>query len=291
MRINPALLLLAGMAACQPAPQTTTTAPAPEPAAPVLTEAWVVTGLKTPESILFDATRNVIYVSNINGNPTDKDKNGSIARISPEGQLLDSAWVTGLDAPKGMAIVADTLYVTDINDLVAIDLKAGKVLKRYPAEGSKFLNDVAADAKGQVYISDSYANTVYTLTGGKVSVWSQDSIIDGPNGLYMNGDTLLMGNKGTVLAFNLTTGVPTVWEDSSGAEGATDGLVPDGNGGYFTSNWVGTTWYIHPGRKPVVLMNTTEQKINSADLETIPAKKLLLVPTFFDNRVVAYTWK
>ena len=111
--------------------------------------------LKTPESILYDEARDVLYVSNINGSPMGKDGNGFISKLSTGGEILDLEWVTGLNAPKGAGIAGGTLYVTDIDELVEIDIEAGVVVQRYAAPGAIFLNDLAVDRKGNVYISDS----------------------------------------------------------------------------------------------------------------------------------------
>src|SRR3970282_2965143 len=74
----------------------------------------------TPESSLYDAAEDVYLVANINGSPTAADGNGFISRIGPDGQVLALKWIAGtvsgvtLHAPKGMAIVGDTFYVTAI---------------------------------------------------------------------------------------------------------------------------------------------------------------------------------
>jgi hypothetical protein len=44
----------------------------------------------------------------------------------------------------------------------------------------------------------------------------------------------------------------------------------------------------YPGMERTLLLDTTPVKANAADIEFIISKKLLLVPTFSDNRVVAY---
>ena len=82
---------------------------------------WVVDGLNEPESVIFDKKNSVIYISNINGDPLKIDKNGYISKISVDGQILDKKWITGLDAPKGMTIFNDYLFVADINKIWRIN--------------------------------------------------------------------------------------------------------------------------------------------------------------------------
>src|SRR5690606_22731442 len=141
-------------------------------AAPALTQKWETdTVLTTCESVLYDAERNVLYVSNINGTPDEKDGNGSIARVSLDGTVTDAAWVTGLDAPKGMGIRGNRLFVTDIDRIVEIDVDAGKIVKTYPIQGASFLNDVTVAANGDVYVSDSNAGFIVRISGEEATVW------------------------------------------------------------------------------------------------------------------------
>ena len=112
-------------------------------AAPTLL--WEVTGLANPESALPDVKAGIIYVSNVNGAPDAKDGNGFISKVSLDGKMIAQKWATGLNAPKGLALAADKLYAADIDELVEIDTKDGKVTNRFPAKDAKFLNDAAAD--------------------------------------------------------------------------------------------------------------------------------------------------
>ena len=113
--------------------------------------------LMVPESVMYDAEHQVIYVANIAGKPTEKTGQGFIAQINLDGRIKKLRWVTGLNAPKGMGIFQDTLYVTDIDRVHAIDMGSGKIKSTWNVEGAKFLNDIAIDQKGTVYITDMYA--------------------------------------------------------------------------------------------------------------------------------------
>jgi hypothetical protein len=103
-----------------------------------VTEVWSLEGFKAPESALFDAGRGVIYVSNVAGDMVGKDGVGYISRVSPAGEMLEAEWVTGLNAPKGLALDGGTLYAADIDRLVAIDVEAGEITGEWPAEGAQF---------------------------------------------------------------------------------------------------------------------------------------------------------
>src|ERR671925_766641 len=156
--------------------------------------------LKNPESVIYEPNENVLFVSNIDGPPDRKDKQGFISKVSPlNGSIIELNWVTGLDAPKGMTIINNNennklLYVSDITDLLEIDINSGKIINRYNAPGSTFLNDVASDNQGHIYVSDTVANIIYRLdtdnfgnisnNNASLQVWLQSPGLNGPNGLY-----------------------------------------------------------------------------------------------------------
>ena len=99
-----------------------------------LEEQWATEQiLKTPESVIYDGENNVLYVSNINRNPSQKNEKGFISKISLDGEIIELKWITGLNAPKGSGIYNGKLFVADIDRLVEIDIKKGKILKKHKA--------------------------------------------------------------------------------------------------------------------------------------------------------------
>jgi hypothetical protein len=148
--------LLVGSAALRAA----TLGPAADKAAAAPTAPIRVTGLATPESVLHDEQADVYLVSNINGSPLEKDDNGFISRISPEGKVLELRWIDGaaanvtLNAPKGLAISGDRLYVADIDVVRIFDRRTGAPQGEVAIKGATFLNDLAPAPDG-VYVTDS----------------------------------------------------------------------------------------------------------------------------------------
>ena len=102
---------------------------------------WVVDGLNEPESAVFDKKNSAIYISNINGDPLKLDKNGYISKISVDGQILEKKWIKGLDAPKGMTIFNDHLFVADINKIWKINT-LNKKKQFFSVNDAGFLNDL-----------------------------------------------------------------------------------------------------------------------------------------------------
>ena len=245
--------------------------------------------LKTPESVLYNPADSMLYVSNINGSPSEKDSNGFISKVTFDGKIRKLEWVSGLNAPKGSGMFQDKFYVADIDHLVEIDITSGEVLNRHPAPGAKFLNDVAIDTSGNIYISDSSQDNsvIYKFSKGRIEVWAKGKEIKSPNGLYIEGQELIFGNSGDgfIKAINLADKkIRTVAKIGSGI----DGLRSDGKGNYLISDWQGKTSLVGKDGKVTGLLDTTKSNINSADIEFIQGMNLLIIPTFFDNRIVAY---
>lgn len=210
---------------------------------------WETPGFKNPESALFDPDAGILYVSNVNGEPTGKDGNGFISKVTPDGKVTAMEWVTGLNAPKGLAKVGGKLYVSDIDKLAEIDIASGQIVKRYEAKDAKFLNDVAADQTGNVYVSDMATNTIWRLSGGTFEVFLQDPALESPNGLLVEGDTLMVGAWG-VMTDGFATKVPghlkmvslkdkTITSFGDGSPiGNLDALEPFGDGAYLVTDWI-----------------------------------------------------
>ncbi len=274
------VVVAAVIAACTPTKETTT-----EAKAPTLTKKWESdTLLTTCESVLYDKTNDVLYVADIAGKPDSADGVGFISKLGLDGKIVDAQWVKGLNAPKGMGIANGKLYVADITNLVEIDLATGAISKSYPVEGSQFLNDVTTDASGKVYVSDSNTGVVSVLENGAIATYLTG--VNGVNGLLADGDTFLVASfSGGTL--NTVDASKQVVLKADSVENA-DGVEAVGDGGYLVSSWNGKVTYVSADGKTTKILDTTGDKISAADIEYIPEKKLLLVPTFFTNKVVAY---
>jgi sugar lactone lactonase YvrE len=249
-----------------------------------LSKIWICSdGLKTPESVLYDVSSSCIFVSNINGNPTEKDGNGFIAILSTDGKIKNLHWVTGLNAPKGQAISKGNLYVADIDELVEINIKQSKITNRFKVENAKFLNDVTVSEDGTVYFSDMLDHKIYAFADGKVSLWLDDKILENVNGLWAEKGKLYIGNAQIYQADLKTKAIKSMVENCNGIDGLE--RLPDGN--FIYSNWEGRI-FITKGSKSIKLIDTVGKQ-NTADIDVVPEKNLVLVPTFSGNSVEAYT--
>jgi DNA-binding beta-propeller fold protein YncE len=251
-------------------------------------EQWKTdTILKTPESVIYDSVRNVLYVSNVNLEPRMKDENGFISRIDLNGKVTDVIWIEGMSGPKGMAIIGDTLFTADIDQVIAMDINAGKIIRKIPVEGARLLNDITTDGAGGLYISDTDANKIFWYAGGKITEWLGQGL-NGPNGLLIAGDSLLLASQGS----NDFSSIKIMTKDIRKLTDSiihADGIAFTGKPGYYlVSDWNGEVYIINPDNSKTSVLNTKKEQTNSADIEYIIKDSLLLVPTFFKNSVVAY---
>lgn len=250
---------------------------------PTLTLLWeTADSLMTNESVLFDDATGTIYVSNIEGqDPLGKDGKGSIAIISKEGKIVNPAWVSGLNAPKGMAISNGKLYVTDIDEFVEIDIATAKVSNKWKVEGAQFLNDVAAH-NGTVYFTDMTTGKVHAYADGAISTISKGN--ESINGIAVATDGTIYGLDASGLKKWNADGTTTVL--NTNVTGG-DGLVILGDGNFVASRWQGEIWFANDSTQTLML-DTKAAESNTADIGYNAAEKIVYVPTFFKNKVAAY---
>ena len=243
--------------------------------------------LMTCESALYDAKRDRIYVSNINGQPSEKNGKGSISIIDKEGKITNQDWITGLNAPKGMAMAGDNLFIADLTELVIVDLKEGKVGNKVEMPGSSFLNDVSVGPDGKVYITDSNKKVVYSYDNGEIEEHFAKEKLVKPNGIVVDKSGFTLIDMGSGVFYTASPKAKKLTAVTTGLIGG-DGIIKLNDKEFITSNWNGEIWYVKLGSKPLRLVDTKESKEQAADLGFIPGSNILLVPTFFANKVVAY---
>jgi hypothetical protein len=124
------------------------------------------------------------------------DGDGYVSTIGADGAEIAEKWVAGLNAPRGLAVVAGKLYTSDLTALVEIDIATAAVTNRFPAPGSVLLNDVTAAPDGRIFVSDTFGNSVWVLEGGAMSIFAQDPALMGANGLTVIGNALVVANLG-----------------------------------------------------------------------------------------------
>ena len=267
--------------------------PAPAAAAPKLL--WETKGLAQPESVVQDPATGSLYVSNIGGAIMQKDGNGFIAKLKPDGTVTERQWVKGLNAPTGLALHDRTLYVADVDELVEINAASGEIIARHEAKGAIFLNDVAAGEDGTVYASDTPANTIWRLKDGTLEPWLANDQLKGPNGLLVQGDKLIVSSFGQLpdqgtpelgglMAIDLKDqSVSKIRDDPIGN---LDGLQASTPGIYFVTDWAaGALYRVGAKGKPERLLKLNK---GSADFVYLADQNMVIVPIMLGNTLVAY---
>ncbi|MHC4698346.1 MAG: SMP-30/gluconolactonase/LRE family protein, partial [Planctomycetota bacterium] len=260
----------------------------------LLTKVWETPDVfKIPESVMYDPQRDILYVSSFDRLSQARAEMGFISRVKLNGEIADLNWVTGLDGPCGMGIYDNKLYVVEgfRGNLVEIDIDNGEILNRYPLPGHQFTNDVAIDALGNIYVSNTSrgpkALDIYKCKDGECVVWHKGDDLYRSNGLFIYKNQLLVGSTGDGLfrAVDLDDGrVTTI---TSLGMGIIDGIRVDNEGYYIVSHWEGETYRISPSGDIVEILDMPAG-LNSADFEFIKEKSMLIIPTFYGNKVIAY---
>jgi sugar lactone lactonase YvrE len=299
-------LLLSGVVFClgacapasdpQPAAESDTAIPAVggEDASVPL---WTATeGMDTPESVYVDEASGSIFVSQVVGEPAATDGAGHISRLDMEGNVTDPVWVDGLNAPKGIRSHEGVLWTSDIDRLIGIDIGSAEIVAEIAIEGAMFLNDVAVDESGTIYVSDMMASRIYAVRDQNAEVFAEGPDIEYPNGLLVDGGRLVVAAwgepnedfttdvPGRLFALDLATREKTlITEDPLGN---LDGLESDGRGGFIVSDYLaGRLIQVTAGGEIVEIGQFAP---GAADLAFLPATNTVLVPHMNENQVSAY---
>jgi sugar lactone lactonase YvrE len=279
--------VLVPLAACAPARDGR------PPARPLL----VLSGFHGPESVLHDPGQDVYFVSNILGGSSDKDGDGFISRVRPDGTVDSLGFVRGgrdgttLHAPKGLALIGDTLWVADIDAIRGFDRRTGLPLATIEVPGSGFLNDLTIGPDGMLYATDSGFRAAADGTG-RAAVYRvapghrAERVLDdvpGPNGiaLSVDGGGLLIASfaDDAIREWRPLDGTVTV---TGRGPGQHDGLVVLDDGRVVASSWTDSSLVaVGTGRAAVLVAGVP----SPADIGLDRARGRFLVPMLREDRV------
>jgi len=263
-----------------------------------------VAGFLTPESVLHDTTQDIYFVSNINGSPTAKDNNGFISRVRPDGAVENLKFIEGgksgvtLNAPKGLALWADTLWVADIDAVRAFNARTGATIDSVSLAslGAVFLNDIAVAPTGALYITDTgirFDDVGNVLHPGpdrvfrigpdrKVTVAVRGDTLGRPNGIALDpvGKRFVIVEFGgrSLLAWKPEDKAPSV---IAKGPGGFDGVVIAG-GKILVSSWTDSTVSSYETGQEVKVISGVP---SPADIGYDGKRNRVLIPIFTGNRV------
>lgn len=259
-------------------------------------------GFATPESIEYYAAEDVYLVSNINGDALEAAGNGFISKVKPDGRVIHLKWIDGnkkgivLNAPKGLAIQGNNLYITDINQIQVFDLSSGKQKNSINIRGSNFLNGITPGSGPFVYVTDSGLkagkdgfvpannDAIYKVwADGKYELVIKDKNMGYPNGIVVDGNELVVVTFGSGEAFRINAAgkrhtLPTP------PKGGLDGLLLLEDGRLLMSSWGGAALYIlNKDNSYSILADSLD---SPADLGFDTKRKRVLIPLFKQDKLV-----
>ena len=247
---------------------------------------------KGPESVAYDELRNCLYVSNYNRYPRDGMiyNEDYITKIDLNGHILEKVLVNELTCPTGICVLKDKLYIVERFGVVVFNLQENKTETRYRINNTQFLNDIAVDSAGTIYVSDSGSDIIYRIKDGVCEKWYEGQEIDRTNGVLVDGDRLIVGVNAdsSLKAINMTD--MTVDLIATLPQGTIDGIKKCSKG-YLVSHYDGNLYLTGNDGKITELLNTRPEGIKCADFEYIEKLGLLYIPALKNNRLFIYRYK
>ena len=266
--------------------------------------AWSLSeNVAAPESTYFDKKSGFLFVSQIGkGGGKGKDGDGWISKLTLQGKVIEQKWATGLNAPKGLRSAGDKLWVADIDRILSFSISSGKKLDELKVPGALFLNDLACDKDGTVYVSDMLAGKIYQYEEKtlKLSVLAEGDKIEHPNGLLVHKGKLIIGGWGIDIQDDFSTKKPgrLLSLDLKSGElnaitkdpiGNLDGVESDGGDGFVVTDWIaGNVIHINGEGNPRILATFPK---GAADHAYLPDKKWLILPEMLENKISAFDLK
>lgn len=259
-----------------------------------LTESWRLEGFQMPESVIYDTANERIIIGNMVAMGAEAGENGYLSLVSPDGEMVEEQWVTGLQDPRGMAIVDGQLFVADNMGFHIVSLDDGTLVETVTMQDAAFPNDVTADDDGNVYISDMFGQTIWRYANGEASIWfGPDDGMTFPNGLFAHDGQIIVGSMGADMGENFTFGTPgglygvdgnatgVTPLDGATEIGAIDGVAAIGDIIVFNDNPTGTIYGWRDG-------DTVELATVGAGAADISAhESMVLVPQMQQGALIA----
>jgi WD40 repeat protein len=244
-----------------------------------------VDGFAGPESVKYDADQDVYFVSNMNGPGSKKDGNGYISRMNAADGGSVTIFVQGgkngavLDAPKGMTIHGDTLWVCDITVLRAFHRRTGMPLGEidFAPQNAKLLNDVTVGPDGTLRVTDTGivmseigviyvgGDRIFTVGPNRaISVMAAGPGLDRPNGISWDS----AGKRWVVVSFDPFDG--HIWAFANGdstrheiwqqrGTGKIDGVEALPNGAILFASWADSSIHLlENGRERQIVRQVPE---------------------------------
>lgn len=239
--------------------------------------AWVAEGrFCEPETVLA-LPDDTLLVSNVCG--FRQRGNGFLSLLDKEGNAIDWRIVDGLDAPLGMVLKNGQLYVIDNNRVKVFRWPGFEPIRAIALE-TLVANDLAVGDDDSIYVTDSSRGEVVV-----VSPELEQRVLTGQpqftlaNGIHVNGDDLWIGGASF---WHIDLRDDTVSKHGPPWLANIDGIEQEADG----------TLQVTPVGGPLIRLGQQVEVfegdgISSANHGYAPNLGLALIPTGFDNQVIA----
>ncbi|MDJ0909850.1 MAG: hypothetical protein QNI99_11695 [Woeseiaceae bacterium] len=204
---------------------------------------------------------------------------GYLTLLGADGEVIDWRVVDDLDAPLGMALVDGRIYIVDTNRIRVLAWPGFEQQSTIALE-TAVANDIAVSEDHTLYVTDTARGEVIVLTQDEESeLLIGEARFPGANGIEIRGDDLYIGGERlwhVDLEDQTVTTIGPEWlADIDGIEFEADG-----------------TLQITPVGGPLIRLVEPVQVlggdgVSSANHGYAPNLGLALIPTGFDNTVVA----
>lgn len=249
-----------------------------------------VEGFSHPESVIFDEENEVFYVSNIGD---QKENDGFISRMGLDGEKLDIQWITNLNDPKGLLLHNERLWVTDVTDMVVMDINTAEIIVRIPVKDAKSLNDITVDDQGVIYISDLEKSSIFRRDErGEIVEWINSEALANPNGLLAMENDMYVASwgdskNGNILRVAMDS--REIDQVTQAGLGNLDGIQLNEEGEFYVSDWdTGTIYKIN--KQGVTKEIFTSEK-SSGDILFYEKENQLVLPMNHQNEIWWYQLK
>ncbi len=255
-----------------------------------VTKEWETQSLfMAPESVVFDANHNCLYVSNFNDEggflkQADTLYNECISKLNLEGKVQEFRWIDGLHNPTGITLFNNKLYIVEREGLAIVNIEKQKIEKRIPVENAVFLNDIAIDSEGVVYISDTFKPCIHRIKDEKSEVWYSDSLMNSSNGLIIDNHHLLVGNRGVENLLSVSLIDKKAKIIANELMDNIDGIKKNNNG--YLISWKSELYIMEHGNKRL-LYKLDNNNDFLADFDFIKERNLIIIPQLLSNKIVA----
>lgn len=255
----------------------------------------IINGFANPESVTSDGKR--YFVSNQGQDVFSKDGDGFISEISEDGKLIERNFLPQkgvLNAPKGLTIANNILYVADIERIVGFDINSRKTVFELTIPQATVLNDICRLENGFFAVTETVSGNIYKVNT-KTKSFEIIGNLPTANGINYNEKTkqLVVCTNGKTLgegSVYIKNGNEDFKELSNIANGFFDGIEWLDDTHLLISDWVtfpvkdfGKLWVYDLAKQSSQSYFTGE---STADIYYNPANQKIYLPQMFHNKVI-----